>query len=195
MRCATRTLRVQRQVGGSLRFRLEARAKIQWAMINEQTHIRAAGSADVPLLAGLIRDSFRDVAERFGLTPGNCAKHPSNCTEEWIRNDMTRGVMYYVLELDGTPGGCVALERENPDLCYLERLAVLPPERQKGLGNALVDHVFDQARSLGAKEISIGIISGQTELKRWYRKIGFVEGKTTEFKHLPFKVAFMTYAL
>ena len=52
-----------------------------------------------------------------------------------------------------------------------------------------------QARNLGAKEISIGIISEQAELKLWYQKIGFVEGETKEFAHLPFLVTFMTYKL
>jgi hypothetical protein len=30
--------------------------------------IRRARASDVPLLAGLIRDAYRDVAQRFGLT-------------------------------------------------------------------------------------------------------------------------------
>ena len=161
----------------------------------DKTHIRVVDATDVSLLSCLIRDSFRDVAERFGLTPENCAKHPSNCTEEWIKNDLARGVTYYILDLNGTPVGCVALEKANTDLCYLERLAVLPAERKNGLGKALVNHVFFQARDLGAKEINIGIISEQTELKLWYQKIGFSEGEMKEFAHLPFLVTFMTYKL
>lgn len=161
----------------------------------DKTHIRVANATDVSLLSGLIRDSFRDVAERFSLTPEKCPKHPSNCNEDWIQNDFARGVMYYILDRNGTSVGCVALEKANPELFYLERLAVLPAERQKGLGKALVDYVIVQARALGAKEISIGIISEQTELKLWYQKIGFVEGETKEFEHLPFLVTFMTYEL
>ena len=161
----------------------------------DNIQIKTANTADVPLLTGLIRESFRDVAERFNLTPENCPKHPSNCTEEWIRNDLARGVTYYVLNYKGMPVGCVALEKASPELCYLERLAVLPTHRRKGLGKALVDHVFFEARTLGAKEISIGIISKQTELKTWYQKFGFVEGETKEFAHLPFQVTFMSRIL
>lgn len=161
----------------------------------DKTHIRVANAADVSLLSSLIRESFRDVAERFSLTREKCPKHPSNCTEEWIQDDLARGVTYYVLDRNGKPVGCVALEKANPDLCYLERLAVGPAERQKDLGKALVDHVFLQARALGAKEISIGIIPEQTELKLWYQKIGFIEGETKEFAHFPFLVTFMKYEL
>lgn len=163
--------------------------------MNDKICIRRADAADASLLTRLIRDSFRSVAERFGLTPENCAKHPSNCTEEWIQSDLERGVRYYVSNLDGSPVGCAALERANPELCYLERLGVLPEEREKGLGQALVEHVFSEARSLGAGNIGIGIIAEQRELKIWYRKIGFVEGETRKFAHLPFLVTFMNYEL
>jgi N-acetylglutamate synthase-like GNAT family acetyltransferase len=149
-------------------------------MKDETTCIRAAGFADVPVLSGLIRVSFRDVAERFALTLENCPKHPSNCTDEWIENDFARGVAYYILESDGTPVGCVALEKANPELCYLERLGVVPQSRRKGFGRALVDYLLYEARALGAKQIGIGIISDDTELKLWYQRIGFVEKETKE---------------
>jgi GNAT superfamily N-acetyltransferase len=164
-------------------------------MKDETTCIRAAGFADVPVLSGLIRVSFRDVAERFALTLENCPKHPSNCTDEWIENDFARGVAYYILESDGTPVGCVALEKANPELCYLERLGVVPQSRRKGFGRALVDYLLYEARALGAKQIGIGIISDDTELKLWYQRIGFVEQETKEFDHLPFLVTFMSYKL
>jgi GNAT superfamily N-acetyltransferase len=143
--------------------------------------IREASSADISLLSRLIRRSYRDVADRFKLTPANCPKHPSNCTNEWIENDLARWVSYYILEHSGIPAGCVAIEKANSDLCYLERLAVLPRERHKGLGRQLVEHVFH--------------IAQQTELKQWYQKLGFKEGETKEFSHLPFPVTFMTCEL
>jgi len=159
--------------------------------MNTGVHITAATVDDIPALSGLIRNSYRDVAQRFGLTPKNCPKHPSNYTDDWIRNDFARGVLFYILEHNGLPAGCAALEISDPDLGYLERLAVLPANRRKGFGRILVDHVFSQAQDSGIKHISIGIIAAQTDLKRWYEKIGFIEGDTTEFEHLPFLVTFM----
>ncbi|MEJ2099345.1 MAG: GNAT family N-acetyltransferase [Desulfobacterales bacterium] len=142
--------------------------------------IRKANSADIALLSSIIRKSFRDVAVKFGLTPENCPKHPSNCTDD---------------ELNGLPVGCVAIEKATNDLCYLERLAVLPEKRCKGFGNQLAHQVLDTARAWGTKSISIGIIAEQTDLKMWYQKIGFKEGETKEFSHLPFCVCFMTYEI
>lgn len=157
--------------------------------------IRKANADDVQLLSSLIRDSFRDVAERFNLTPQNCPTHPSNCKDEWIVKDLNRGVIYYILEGNDVPSGCVALEKAGQDLCYLERLGVLPREREKGCGTALVDHVFAEARTLGTKMVSIGIIAEDIGLKRWYRKRGFVEQETKAFPHLPFDVTFLVYEL
>ena len=158
-------------------------------------HIREAKSDDVARLCRLIRRSYQDVAERFKLTPTNCPKHPSNCTDEWIENEFAKGVNYFILEHKAIAAGCVAIESASADLCYLERLAVLPHERKNGFGSQLVEHVFWTARDLGANKISIGIIAEQAELKEWYRKFGFVEGETRTFGHLPFRVTFMTYVL
>jgi N-acetylglutamate synthase-like GNAT family acetyltransferase len=164
-------------------------------MTTEPINIRQADSGDITVLSSLIRDSFRTVAERFNLTSENCPKHPSNCTDDWVQNDVARGVEYYILEHNGTPTGCAALEKAAPDLSYLERLAVLPEMREKGFGKTLVNYVFDQAKASDAGKIGIGIISDDIELKEWYREIGFVEGETKEFSHLPFMVTFMTYEL
>ena len=164
-------------------------------MPSDKVHVRKADHHDLSLLATLIRDSYRDVAERFGLTPENCPKHPSNCTEGWIKKDFDRGVVYYILERNRTPIGCVALEKAGSDLCYLERLAVSPAYRRNGFGKMLVEHIFDQAKTRKISRISIGIISEQTELKSWYRKLGFIDGETKEFSHLPFLVTFMTHEL
>ena len=158
-------------------------------------YIKDARPTDVSDLSNLIRKAYRDVADRFQLTPANCPKHPSNCTDDWVEKDLERGVRYFIMMRANAPVGCVAIERAEGDLCYLERLAVLPQERNKGLGRQLVEHVFRTAREEKAKKISIGIIAKQADLKQWYQNIGFIEGETKEFNHLPFRVCFLTYEL
>lgn len=167
----------------------------QQIMPVETIRIRDAGPGDTALLAGLVRRSFRDVAERFLLTPWNCPKHPSNCTKSWIEKDLGRGARYFVLEGPGGPVGCVALEKADKDLCYLERLAVLPEERKNGYGKALLAHALSRARGLGATTVGIGIIAEDEGLKAWYRNLGFAGEGIKQFDHLPFTVAFMTREL
>lgn len=155
--------------------------------------IRVCTQKDIGVLVETIRSSFKDVAECFGLTQENAPIHPSNCTEDWIQKDMERGVAYFIIENENSIAGCVALELANSDVCYLERLAVLPNQRHLGFGKALVTHVLSKAKLLGVHRVSIGIIAEHTELKNWYKRIGFVEGESKEFAHLPFRVTFMSY--
>jgi N-acetylglutamate synthase-like GNAT family acetyltransferase len=155
--------------------------------------IRICTKEDARVLAETIRKSFLDVAERFGLTQENAPNHPSNCTVDWIRKDIEGGVTYFAIENKNHVVGCVALERANAEVCYLERLAVLPDQRRRGFGKALVNHALSEAKLLGVNYVSIGIIAEQTELKDWYKGLGFVEGESKEFPHLPFRVTFMSY--
>jgi N-acetylglutamate synthase-like GNAT family acetyltransferase len=110
--------------------------------MKEKIHIRQATEKDIHVLSGIIRNSFRDVADKFGLTPQNCPKHPSNCDDSWVDAEMQKGITYCLLEIDSQPAGCVALERSTSTICSLNRLAVLPQSRRKGLGQALVSHIF-----------------------------------------------------
>ena len=153
--------------------------------------IREAAAGEATMLSDLIRSAFADVAVRFGLTPDNCPRHPSNCTPEWVGSAMARGTRYFVAEADGEAAGCVAVEQAGPDVCYLERLAVLPARRRCGLGAALVEHACRQAAELGASRVQIGIIARHTELMRWYEARGFRATRTATFGHLPFEVLFM----
>jgi diamine N-acetyltransferase len=157
--------------------------------------IRSCTPKYIEVLVETIRRSFQDVALRFGLTQENAPRHPSNCTKDWIQKDMERGVTYFVIENENLVAGCVALEQANPNVCYLERLAVLPDQRRRGFGKSLVAHALSQAKLLGANHVNIGIIAEQSELKKWYKRIGFVEQESKEFSHLPFRVTFMSYEL
>jgi N-acetylglutamate synthase-like GNAT family acetyltransferase len=76
---------------------------------------------------------------------------------------MERGVTYFIMENENSVAGCVALEMANSEVCYLERLAVLPNQRHLGFGKALVTHVLSKAKLLGVHRVNIGIIAKQTE--------------------------------
>jgi len=77
-------------------------------------------------------------------------------------------------------------------VCYLERLGVLPHQRRRGFGKALVEHALSEAKRLGARHVDIGIIAEDMELKDWYKRLGFAETETKEFAHLPFRVTLMS---
>lgn len=153
--------------------------------------IRQADNADIVVLVTLLRSSFRNVAERFGITEENNPRFLAFCTNKRIESDFEKDLTYYILEKDGQPCGCVALERAKPGVCYLMRLAVLVEHRGKGYGKMLVHHIFEKARETGARRVEIAMISRDRKLKTWYKKLGFIQKSTKKFDHLPFSVAFM----
>ena len=157
--------------------------------------IREAFHDDAVTLARIVSEANKDVAARFGLDAGNCAKHPSFCTEDWIKADLARGERYFVYEDGGRPIACVAYETPSGSVAYLNRLSVLPGYRRRGIGERLVAHVAALARAASIPTVSIGVIGEHEDLQRWYRKLGFVDGETRRFPHLPFSVRYMTYAV
>jgi len=150
-----------------------------------------AKKSDIDVLVTLLRNSFRSVAERFGITEENNPRSLAFCTKERIENDLQKDLTYYILEGDDRPCGCVAIERAKPGVCYLMRLAVLPEYRGKGYGKMLVHHIFEKARAAGVERVEIAMISKDRKLKKWYKSLGFIQKRTKKYDHLPFIVAFM----
>lgn len=161
----------------------------------DNMNIRKAYQADLARLSMLVRESNKDVAVKFGLNAENCPKHPSFYTDDWVQADLDRGETYFIAEDGSVPLGCVAYEIPNSGLAYLNRLSVLPEHRNKGLGTRLVAHIVEHVRALSVQSISIGVIGEHAELQRWYGKLGFEDGGTKRFAHLPFSVKYMSYSL
>lgn len=162
---------------------------------NNRLRIREADQESSGALADLISRSFQDVALKFSLNKENCPTHPSNCTIDWIRNDFRKGKRYFILFKDKSPCGCIGLEKGKSEVCYLERLSVLPEYRQNGLGKRLVGHFEEKARKDGYQRIEIGVIKDHDDLVNWYKRIGFKENGSKKFDHFPFEVLFMVKAI
>lgn len=157
--------------------------------------IRSTTLEDAATLARLIAQSNTDVAVQFNLNRDNCPKHPSFCEADWIANDLTRGERYFIACVQNEPIGCIATEYPNPHVAYLNRLAVLPAHRRRGIGALLTKHVLGLARERGVQSVSIGVIGEHEALQRWYQALGFVSGEIKRFAHLPFSVRYMAYAM
>lgn len=168
--------------------------------------IRSYSPARVEKVVGIPENVIREVADRFSKAK-RAAVHMSTGANMGRQGTLTywlvqmlsfvtgnldkKGVRYFILESERENTGCSAMESAGSGLFYLERLAVLPENRNKGFGRMLVEHIFHEAWSMGCQNIRIGIISKQSELKKWYSKIGFKKGITKTFDHLPFEVTFM----
>jgi len=150
---------------------------------------------DAEEISTIVRESHKDVAGEFGLNIDNAPKHPSFCRKDWVLSDFGRGEEYFVYKDGGAGIGCVAFESPRSDVAYLNRLSVLPKYRHKGIGKALVMHVFSYSKKKRIQTVSIGIIAKNARLRDWYLKLGFVEGEIKTFSYLPFDVRYMSFAL
>lgn len=148
---------------------------------------------DAGLIADIVSEANKDVAELFKINRENSPKHPSFCTDDWVLADFERGEEYFLFQEDGIAKGCVAFEQADSDTAYLNRLSVLPDHRHNGIGKSLVRYVLDYAKSQNIRTVSIGIIAEHEVLKKWYLELGFIAGDTKKFDHLPFNVTYMRY--
>jgi ribosomal protein S18 acetylase RimI-like enzyme len=156
-----------------------------------KTTIRQAERDDIPTLVSIIGTAFKKVADRLGLKADNSGHHASNITDAWIIGDMDKGVRYFILEADGLPVGAATVGHVRPDSAYIGRLSVLPDYQGKGLGHKLLTYAIDRAAETGAGYVSIGVISDEEHLVKWYRRMGFTVNRRSTFEHFPFEVTMM----
>jgi diamine N-acetyltransferase len=104
-----------------------------------------------------------------------------------------KGVRFYGFFYEGRLAGTIAIEnsKDKDNTFYLERLAVLPGHRHKGIGRKLLDFAFSEIKSEGGKTVSIAIMNENAILKKWYMNYGFKEILLKKYDHLPFTVCFM----
>ena len=63
------------------------------------------------------------------------------------------GGEFWVVDDDGVIGGCVGVTHEDAERCELHRLYLLPSQRGKGLGRALIETVIAWCREQGCREL------------------------------------------
>lgn len=76
----------------------------------------------------------------------------------------------YLAFRNGRPVGTARLREAAPGAVKIERVAVLPNERRKGIGGALMARAIADARAAGAQRIAI---HAQCHAEHFYAGLGF----------------------
>lgn len=139
----------------------------------------------------VIHQSFKTVAEEFGITYENCPKHTSFMPLDYLQTQMHWGWHMYALHAEEKMVGYMSLSKEENGAYELHNLAVLPKWRHRGFGKLLLEHARETVKALGGEVIKIGIIEENTVLKNWYMANGFVPTGTKKFDHLPFTSGYL----
>lgn len=160
---------------------------------DEKITIKEIDRCDLDECLEVIHQSFRTVAEQFGLTKENCPKHTSFIPLSFLETQMKWGWYMYALYADNKIIGYMSLSKEGDEVLELHNLAVLPEFRHNGYGKLLLEYAKKKAISLGYSKIKIGIIEESTVLKNWYIQNGFVHTGIKKYDHLPFTSGYMEW--
>lgn len=113
----------------------------------------------------VIVNSFKTVADKFGLTIENCPANPAFMEYGQLIGMKEKGINMFGLFLDENQIGFIAIECADNKTYYIERLSVLPEYRKQGYGTQLVDFAFDYVRKVGGERISIALMDNNVLLK------------------------------
>ncbi|MCS6898299.1 MAG: GNAT family N-acetyltransferase [Myxococcales bacterium] len=83
------------------------------------------------------------------------------------------GGQIWALEGHGQVLGMVALQPSASGVVELKKLYLLPPARGQGLGRALIEHVEEEARRLGARRVHLWSDTRFTTAHRVYEHLGY----------------------
>jgi len=79
-------------------------------------------------------------------------------------------------QLDGQAAGCVALHKLDGEICEMKRLYVRPKFRGQGAGQALINAVLSEARTIGYRRMRLDTVEPvMKDAVRMYRAMGFRE--------------------
>ncbi len=170
--------------------RREGGEGVWWELRNGA--IRRIMRSELSAALSLIHDAFGTVAKEFSLTADSCPTNGAFMPLSRLERDFDAGEAMYGCFVGENPVGFIQLVKKSEDVCELEKLAVSPQHRHRGIGAALVAYAKARARELGCTALCVGIIQDNERLRLWYEKHGFVSTGTKRFPHLPFTVGFMT---
>lgn len=95
------------------------------------------------------------------------------------------GHVFLVAELDGSIAGCGALVRETPSQGRVVRVSVRRTARGKGVGQAIVQRLIDDARHRRLNRLVVETNNDWLPAISLYRRCGFLEiGRDTQSVYL-----------
>src|SRR3954462_12770004 len=132
--------------------------------------IRVATPADMPAMIRIVNAAF--AIEDF---------LDGTRTDEQRMAEMMKKGTFFVAERAGNIVASVYSEMRG-ERAYFGMLAVDPSQQGTGPGRKMIDAAENYSRENGAKVIDIAVLNLRPELPPRYRKFGYVETGTEEFK-------------
>ena len=129
--------------------------------------IRHAVPSDAPDIHAILQKSFREYAEKIGVSELDSLKETASDIEYAINNNIV-----YVAIIDGQIIGTIRVEISGNEAC-ISRFAVNPSHRNMGVGESLINLVDKYLKAKGVKRVYLYTASNNTNLVRFYYGRGF----------------------
>jgi ribosomal protein S18 acetylase RimI-like enzyme len=131
----------------------------------DEPRIRAAASADLPVVQQIVEDAYRHYIPRIGKPPGPML-------DDYAAR-ISEGVVWVIEEGAGVAG--IIVLKPQPEHLLLDNIAISPARQGSGLGRRLLAFAEAEARHRGYREIRLYTHRTMTENQRLYAAIGYEE--------------------
>ena len=91
------------------------------------------------------------------------------------RSEQENGCCYCLVEADGEPMGCIAMQKLDESRCEMKRLYIRPAYRGHGIARHLVERLLDDARQDGYEAMVLDTFPFLGHALHLYRDMGFYE--------------------
>lgn len=154
-----------------------------------ETTIRRATVADAGMLADLAAQTFRDTFAIYN-DPADMDAYVSEAltAERFAEEIVDASNVWFVAEVDGSPAGYAkvrtgsAHESVTGDApIEISRLYADKHYHGRGVGRALIEACFDEARRQNARTVWLGVWEHNGRAIAFYEKCGFVRCGATTF--------------
>jgi GNAT superfamily N-acetyltransferase len=140
--------------------------------------IREAAPDELEIVHEITQQAYAEQRDRIGET-SVYRETPAQLAER-----QEQGWVLLLAEVDGQAAGAARITRRDGQL-YMGRLAVLPQQRRRGIGQALVSACEAWGRAWGLPSIQLGAREAVPQNQRFYEQLGYQAGERRELDSSP----------
>ncbi len=161
--------------------------------VDSAVEIREVGAAGAGIITQIIQEAFRGQAEAQSITREEYPQYVAFTDEASVLKALEKGQHAALLFHNGEPIGSIwhTLDRDNPQLGHVSKLAVLPDYRGRGYGEMLFAYAEGKLRALGATRAQLTCNARLAGLHAYYERLGYRRVKQEAWSFLPFEVLTM----
>lgn len=164
-------------------------------IMNEHIMIKMFSNNEIENYTNIIKRSFETVADDLEMTRDTFPASGAFIEKNDIRKLLNKGgTLFGLYKINATSQvliACIALIKKTTSKYKIMKLAVLPEERNFGYGGLLMAFAEAYITHNCGQVISLGMVSENQVLKKWYQTKGFIITKVSPYKHTTYSICFM----